>query len=155
VVHVNAVQCGGGKVRVAGHRSERISTFPARFVVADSKREWPLSVNRPSDPAGFAEYQPGNGKKSSVALTDRTVLAQCLEDLSFLKDGEAIFWSSQRKRLPAILYLDGLDGKKKSIDEGDWEVTAREGVLRGKGNGVFNAIGKISDGKTFVSCWLE
>src|SRR5258705_2709019 len=142
IVRVFVASLSGGEPRAMDIGTETDIYIPRVNWLTDSKHLAIQRLNRTQTTLDLLIAEAATGKTRAALSENDPNWINVSDDLYFLKDGKRFLWSSERSGY-RHLYLYGLDGKEAAqLTQGNWEVTALEGVDEAKGIVYFNATEK-------------
>ncbi len=142
IVRVYVGKVDGGEARVMDTGADSNIYLPRVEWLPDSKRVAIERLNRAQTVIDLLVAEAGS-RKSRVVLSEKDLYwINVNDDLTFLKDGKRFLWSSEKTGYRHI-YLYDMDGKQLAqLTNGEWEVTAIQGVDEAKGIVYFTATEK-------------
>jgi dipeptidyl-peptidase 4 len=142
IVRVYVGKVEGGEARLMDTGADSNIYLPRVEWLPDSKHVAIERLNRAQTVIDLLVAEPASGK-SRVVLSEKDLYwINVSDDLTFLKDGKRFLWTSEKTGYRHI-YLYDMDGKQLAqLTNGDWEVTALQGVDEAKGVVYFTATEK-------------
>ncbi len=142
IVRVYVGKVEGGAAQAMDTGADSNIYLPRVEWLPDSKHVAIERLNRAQTVIDLLVAEPGSGK-SRVILSEKDLYwINVSDDLTFLKDGKRFLWSSEKTGYRHI-YLYDMEGKQLAqLTNGEWEVTAVQGVDEAKGVVYFTATEK-------------